>query len=97
MHARVFKIQCHPDHVDEVVELLENAVLPNTIEQYGFEGYYGLVDRESGEMLSISLWQTESHMKASHASGYLFKQLDKVRPLLTGEAEQSHYEVVLQR
>jgi heme-degrading monooxygenase HmoA len=63
MFARVSTIHGTPEHLEEAIGYL-NA--PATFRQaQGFKGNYLLVDRQSGKMLTITLWETEADMQAT--------------------------------
>ena len=65
MFARVSTIQGKPEKVEEVVRFFEKAV-PKGLE--GMKGGYLLVNRKTGKIVSISLWETEKAMQASASS-----------------------------
>jgi heme-degrading monooxygenase HmoA len=63
MFARVSTIQGTPEHLEEAIRYL---AAPATFRQAkGFKGNYLLVDRESGKMLTITLWETEADLQAT--------------------------------
>lgn len=70
MFARVSTIQGKPDRINEVIRLLKEAA-PKGLE--AMKGSYLLVDRKSGKIRTITLWETEKALQASSAAA------DKVR------------------
>ena len=66
MFARVSIIQGKPDRIDEVVRFLDKSI-PRGME--GTKGVYVLVNRKTGNFMSISLWETEKAMQASASIG----------------------------
>src|SRR5262249_37866827 len=44
--------------------LVQEMVLPTLQQQPGFKGYLGLVNRQSGKSLAISLWESAADMQA---------------------------------
>ena len=47
------------------LEQLEEQVLPQIQQQDGYRGFIALGDRQSGKMLSVTLWESEQAMRAS--------------------------------
>jgi hypothetical protein len=69
--ARHVTIHGSPDKVDEAVQSVKDHVLPALRDCTGFQGQLLLVDRANGDVIGISLRDTEENMKASE---------DKVSP-----------------
>ena len=65
MYARVNVIEASADQVDEGVSLIRDRVLPAVSSIDGFSGLIGLVDRDSGKTLGITLWESQEAMLAS--------------------------------
>jgi heme-degrading monooxygenase HmoA len=65
MYARVVRGQVSPDKVDEVIRLWQEFVLPSVKQQKGFKGVRLLVERNSGKIMSMGLWQTEADFQAT--------------------------------
>ena len=64
--------------------------------QKGFCGAYFLVDRKTGKLVSITLWDCEEDALANEKSHYYQEQLVKVRNLFTKPPIREGYEVVVQ-
>ena len=56
MFARASTIVGSREKVDETVSILESQGLPQIKQLDGFSGVLGLVDRETGKSLVITLW-----------------------------------------
>ena len=65
MYARHVTVHGSPDKMDEGIRSLQERVLPVLRECAGFKGQLLLVDRDKGEAIGISLWDTEENMRAS--------------------------------
>ncbi|MDQ3931390.1 MAG: antibiotic biosynthesis monooxygenase [Actinomycetota bacterium] len=65
MHARVTRFQVSPDRLDEVNDYFQETVLPRARPLRGFKGAVALADRESGNVFSFTLWESEDVMQAS--------------------------------
>jgi heme-degrading monooxygenase HmoA len=95
MHARVTRSRVAPDVVADAVGIVESSIVPAAKEQPGFQGYLHLVDRATGEGISITLWATEEEMRAGETGPYYRAQIDKVRSLLVTEPEVGGFDVVV--
>jgi hypothetical protein len=79
MYARHVTVHGASDRVDEAVRSVREEVLPVLQGCAGFKGQLFLVDRDRGEVIGISLWDTEENMRASE---------DKVAPARQQTADQ---------
>lgn len=95
MHARVTRSRVAPAVVDDAIGIVASSIVPAATEQPGFRGYLHLVDRTTGEGISITLWATEDDMRAGETGPYYRAQIDKVRALLATEPEVGGYEVAV--
>ena len=57
MFARVITGQTTPDGFDGVIHFAQEH-LPDAQAQPGFKGYYLLTDRDTGNLVTISLWDS---------------------------------------
>jgi heme-degrading monooxygenase HmoA len=64
--ARVITGQTTPDGFDGVIRLAQEQ-LPDTQAQPGFKGFYLLTDRDTGNLVAISLWDTREDVRALEA------------------------------
>jgi hypothetical protein len=93
MHARVTRYEgAAPETIEETLET-KKRVLPTEFGQTeGMKGTVFLVDRQSGTVLVISLWEGEKEMRASES------EATRVREEVTGPDETAsveRYEVAL--
>ena len=65
MYARVNTFEGPPDRVDEAVRNVREQILPQLQRQDGFEGLIGLVERQDGRLIGVTLWESEEAMRAS--------------------------------
>lgn len=96
MHARVVSMEMLPMHVGEAVRIYQDRVVPAAREQEGFRGALMLTDPDTGEGLSISLWNSEDEMHASEASGFYHRKLSELEALFISTPVRKHYEVSAQ-
>jgi heme-degrading monooxygenase HmoA len=66
MFARVITGQTTPDGFDGLIRFTRER-LPGTQAQPGFKGFYLLTDRDTGELVTISLWDTWEDVRAAEA------------------------------
>ena len=93
MFARVNSVQTATDKLAGLVKFVEER-FPDAREAPGFKGFYLLADRQSGKIVSISLWD-------SYDRGQFEARGDQVRQeasseLGIGPTPVDIYEVVLQ-
>jgi heme-degrading monooxygenase HmoA len=78
MHARVVFGQIRTQNETVVTQLYRDFVVPAARQQKGFKGIVYMVDPQSGDTLSISLWETEADMQAGESSDYYKEQTAKL-------------------
>ncbi len=96
MHARVTTGVFQPENVDEMARIYQSDIVPVIATQQGFKGVYLLIDRSSGESISLTLWASETDGQAYEASGAYKAQVDKLRHLFTAAPSLKTYETVVQ-
>ena len=79
MYARHVTVHGSPDRIDEGVRVQRESVVPVLRECAGFKAQIFLVDRATGDVIGMSVWETEEDMLASEA---------KVKPVRQRVAQQ---------
>ena len=69
MHARSGILQVSPDRVDDAVQAFTSNQAPKYKEANGYKGFVLLADRQSGKILGVSFWDSESDLQASDELG----------------------------
>jgi heme-degrading monooxygenase HmoA len=93
MYARMTAVQVAPDQAENAIAAYLDSV-PKAAKEMGAKGSVLLINRETGEGLSFSLWGDEQSM---HASA---ERASELRRSTTGQTAGSevtrveHYEVV---
>ena len=59
-----------PDQMDEGLRDVKEHFLPILRQQDGFKGFIALGNRQSGELIGITFWESEQAMQASEEVGY---------------------------
>lgn len=67
MHTRQTTFQLEPSKVDEFIRGMREEVFP-TIREHGGRGARCLVDRGSGKVLAISLWESAAALQAAEGA-----------------------------
>ncbi len=68
MFARVSTLQGPANEVDEGIRYVRENVLPRAAQMDGYKGAYLLVDRQSGESVSVTLWESEEAVRAAEGA-----------------------------
>ena len=96
MHARVVNMEVLPMNMAEAVRIYRDSLVPAAKEQRGFSGALLLTDPDTGEGVSVSLWESEDDMRASEASDFYHRKLDQLDALFISTPVRKHYEVSVQ-
>ncbi len=78
MYARVIFGKIVPQNEHTMTQFYRDFVVPTARQQKGFKGIIQMVHPETGETLSISLWETEADMKATENNAYYKEQFAKL-------------------
>ena len=95
MYARVTTFQIEPAKLDEALEVSRSSILPTMKQQQGFKGVLTLLDRQTGKATSITLWETESDLKAGESNGYYQQQVSKLASFVAAQPARESYEATL--
>jgi heme-degrading monooxygenase HmoA len=93
VHARVVIMEMLPIDVKEAVSSYRDRVVPAGREQDGFRGAWMLTDPETGEGMSISLWESAEDMRASEESEFHRRELGELEGFFVSAPVRKHYEV----
>jgi heme-degrading monooxygenase HmoA len=69
MYARMSTLKGSPDQMDEGLRDVKEHVLPLLHQQDGFKGFIALGNRQSGELIGITFWESEKAMQDSEEVG----------------------------
>jgi heme-degrading monooxygenase HmoA len=93
MHARLTRYEGGaPEAIDDTLQTKKHVLPTEPGQTEGMKGVLFLTDRNSGEVVVISLWEDENALNASE------DEATRVRDEVTGEGESAtvqHYEVSL--
>jgi heme-degrading monooxygenase HmoA len=92
MYGRVNYVTFKTDVLDEVVGLWPQAV--STYRGKGFVAGYFLLERGSGDSVSIVLFESETAMRANESAGDFRKAESQFREWRNTEPDKNYYEAV---
>jgi heme-degrading monooxygenase HmoA len=93
MFAQLTTMRCLPDQLEELAGLYEQHVLPVTQAQMGYRGLYLLLDRASGKVVALSLWDSSEDAAACQGSAQHRDQLSQLAGYLAATPDGEGYEV----
>jgi heme-degrading monooxygenase HmoA len=73
LFARMFTIEGRREQLDEFARTGQKKVLPALQRFDGFEGLLVLAKRHNGNILVVTLWQSEEAMHRSEEASYWFR------------------------
>jgi heme-degrading monooxygenase HmoA len=65
VYARLVTGSVAPEDLDACVRLWQETVAPSARAQRGFRGARLMVDRATGQIASMGLWETEAHFQGT--------------------------------
>lgn len=96
MFARITKFHLKKEKIDTGVKLYQKSVVPAARAEKGFRRLSVMVNRSSGEGLSITYWESEELALANEKNLYYQKQLIKFLNFLEDPTYiREGYEVVI--
>ncbi|MDQ3954378.1 MAG: hypothetical protein M3285_02365 [Actinomycetota bacterium] len=93
MYARHVTVSGSADKIDEGIRSVREEVLPVLQGCNGFRGQLLLVDRDKGEAIGISLWDTKEDRDASEEKVRQSRQSTADKAGASGEPEVRLYEL----
>ncbi|CAN5642295.1 hypothetical protein BH20ACT21_BH20ACT21_26250 [soil metagenome] len=82
------------EQAEDPTRVLQERVLPAARQLPGFKGVLSLMDRQTGKLLSVTLWESEQAMRDSEEASNRIRQ-DAVKAMGAGTPTVERYEVVL--
>jgi heme-degrading monooxygenase HmoA len=65
MYARLSTLEGSPNGIEQAIASVRDEVWPGAQALDGFKGMTAFVDRATGKMMAVTLWETEEALKAS--------------------------------
>ena len=95
MHARVTSVMIRPDAFTEAIRIYQDSIVSAIASHKGFHTADLIVDRSSGEGLSVTVWETEEDGKAYEASGTYQEQVAKLAQYFASKPTLRTYDVAV--
>ena len=95
MFARITTIgEAPPQRLDSMTHEIREHVLPALRQQDGFSGFLVLLERASGKVLGLTLWESEQAMNATEEAAYWLRvfSAEAAGGMIT---EVERYEVII--
>ena len=93
MFAQLTIMHCVPDQLDELAALYEERIIPITQAQMGYRGIYLLLNRASGKIIAISLWDSAEDAVTCEQSDGHQEHLARFASYLAATPAHEGYEV----
>lgn len=93
MFARLISAQFESEKIDEGIAIWKDKDMPTMESVKGYRGAYLLIERKTGRVISMTLWDSEGEAVADEKSGLHREQVDLYRGLLVGEPVAQYLEV----
>jgi heme-degrading monooxygenase HmoA len=93
MVARVTRFQANVDKLDEVKKNFEKGVFPAVKLQKGYRSGYLLIDRKTGNCISLAFWDTEKDVLADEQSGRYKERVKMGKKFFVAPPVRELYEV----
>lgn len=94
MHARVTTLTLQRDKVDEAIQLIRRGIA-DVQQQAGYRNFLFLVDRATGKTSILTLWESESDLRATEASGFPQARMADLAPFTIGQPTREICEVAV--
>lgn len=90
MFARVLTIEGTPEKVEDGIRYFWGEVIPSAQKSSGYEDGYLLVDRKTGKLISVIMWESLKDIEASsdNANQKLAENLK-----IAGSTKKTKYEI----
>ena len=95
MYARLVTTYVKKGKMDEALKFFEESVIPEGKAQEGYRGIYLLTNKETGKIVSITLWDTQEDAWANEESGYFQRQVEKFNDVVTETPVKEEYDVTI--
>src|SRR5687768_6331727 len=93
MWARQTRVKADPAKLDQVVEQVRNTVQPALEAADGYKGFTVLIDRESGDLIGTSYFESREAVEASESA--VRGPRDQAAEMAGGAPEVRFFEVVI--
>ena len=89
-------MEIRPSVLDDVLGILRDKVMPVMLTRAGMKGCSVLVDRATGKVVVLSLWQSQEASRADDTGRLVQQALAELSRYVTSVMATDRYEVVIQ-
>ena len=93
MFARLATFQFKTDKLNEAIKLYQDSIVPSVKAQKGANSVYLLVDRNSGNVVTVAFWDSKEDMMATEESGLTKEWVAKFNDYFVKPPTIERYEV----
>jgi quinol monooxygenase YgiN len=93
MQARVLRFTIKPDQLSTARDVIETGVVPLLRAQPGFVRGALLLDRPSGDALTVVIWESADALQAWEDSPKMRQQMAQFMPVLVGAPQREVYDI----
>jgi quinol monooxygenase YgiN len=95
MHARVTTVPIQRDKISDATSIYQNDILPIISGTPGCQGVYLLVDPNTGNAQSITLWDNPANAQSYESSGTYQQLVAKLAQYFAGPPSLATYDVAV--
>lgn len=92
MYASVITVKINPEMIDEAADALQGIL--TGVSPTGWQHTYLVVDRQTGQLMSFGVWNTEADAIAYETSGRFRQDIQKMNGFLESAPERTTGEIV---
>ena len=93
MFARLVSGQTKVEKLDKVIKIWKEKDTPQMKSVKGYRGSYLLTDRKTGQVISITFWDSEMDAIADEQSTLHQQQVSLYQDIIPGEYSHQRYEI----
>jgi heme-degrading monooxygenase HmoA len=93
MFARLVSAQARSDKINKGIKIWKEKDISLMKSVKGYRRAYLLTDRKTGDIISITFWDSKKDAIADEQSSLHREQVDMYKDIITGEPTHKYYEV----
>ena len=96
MFARTSTFQLKTDKLDEAIKLYQDSIVPEVRAQKGSHSIHLLVDRATGNVITVAFWDSKEDMMATEEKGLTKEWVSRFNDYLATPLKTERFEVCAQ-
>ena len=93
MFARLVSVKCNLNRLEDGVRVWKEKDIPLMKSVKGYKGATLLTDKETGNVISMTVWDTKEDAIADEQSSLHQEQVDMYKDILAEEPVHKYYEI----